>query len=269
MDNVSKQFELKLILCGHSGSGKTTFLFENSPLHDNTFEHIGLAFKRNEVLIKKKDQEVADSYKFTVWDLKSTKRLHFMYETFCKGSCGAIICFDVNDYESFEKVEEWVQIIRNSIGDVPLILLGTKTDLEKVVSDDEIFGLLQKHNFHDLFFTSIKDPHLKKVKKSIYGAIIQNLRPQLDFSKIDLILPEQDDKFKMFAQTFQKCIVCGEKNHMDYLKKFYFSKEHQTQILKEKIFEILDKKVNYQNLEIGIPCCKCFKKFFNSKTDIF
>ncbi|MFO8020006.1 MAG: ADP-ribosylation factor-like protein [Promethearchaeia archaeon] len=261
---MSKQFELKLILCGAALSGKTTFLFEDSPLQDNTFEHIGLAFKRNEVLLKKKNREVTDSYKFTIWDLKATERLKFMYDTFCKGACGAIICFDVNDHNSFKQVEDWVQIIRESVGNVPLILLGTKNDLEKVVTEEEIFDLLEEHNFRDIFFTSIKDPHLKVVKKEIYRVLIQTLHPKLNFDEIELILPEQDDKFKEFAETFQNCIICGKRNHKDYLKKFYFSKDPETKILKEKILEIMERKSQYQNIiEIGIPCCKCFKKFFS------
>ncbi|MGV9173094.1 MAG: hypothetical protein ACOC35_11065, partial [Promethearchaeia archaeon] len=179
----------------------------------------------------------------------------------------------VNNYHSFEKVEEWVNIIRKSIGNVPLILLGTKNDLEKKVSNEEIFDMVQKHRFHDLFFTSIKDPRLKQVKKGIFRTLIQTLRPKLNFEEIELVLPEQDDKFKHFAETFQKCIICGERNHMDYLKKFYFSKDHETKILKEKVFEILDKTQHYEKrgilVQIGIPCCSCFKKYFSDLKNSF
>lgn len=43
---------------------------------------------------------------------------------------GAIICYDVTDEYSFERVERWISDVRNTAGeDVNIILVGNKIDM--------------------------------------------------------------------------------------------------------------------------------------------
>ncbi|MFX0101873.1 MAG: hypothetical protein ACFFCS_20075, partial [Candidatus Hodarchaeota archaeon] len=42
---------------------------------------------------------------------------------------GALVCFDVTDYETFKQLPEWIEIIRREAQNVPILLVGTKYDL--------------------------------------------------------------------------------------------------------------------------------------------
>jgi len=50
---------------------------------------------------------------------------------YCKGANGAIIMYDITDLKSLDHLSEWTQIIREHAGNIPILLVGNKLDLEK------------------------------------------------------------------------------------------------------------------------------------------
>ncbi|MHA1334137.1 MAG: hypothetical protein ACTSPW_00130 [Promethearchaeota archaeon] len=81
---------------------------------------------------------------------------------------------------------------------------------------------------------------------------------------------EEKQRAKDFITFFSQCPVCHKKNHISYLKEFYFSEDPQKIRLKEKLLRLME---NYEEfpylykseIVIGIPCCNCFKNFFNEE----
>ncbi|MCK5112493.1 MAG: hypothetical protein KAQ84_03015, partial [Thermoplasmatales archaeon] len=58
------------------------------------------------------------------------KRFRELLPDYCKGASGAFICFDISDYDTFREIPDWLKIIRQKAGFVPIILMGMKWDLE-------------------------------------------------------------------------------------------------------------------------------------------
>ena len=80
---------------------------------------------------------------------------HFTYQ----GVHGVILCYGVNNKESFEEVEYWMREIRKyARDDVCVILVGTKSDLsdERVVSTEEGRKLAESEGIK-FFETSAKE----------------------------------------------------------------------------------------------------------------
>jgi len=80
-------------------------------------------------------------------------------------------------------------------------------------------------------------------------------------------LPEdQKQCFNEFVRTYSTCPLCGEYLHFFNLKKVFFDEEKQ--IIRDNLIEIMNsksKKLKKFSLNIGIPCCKCYKEIFENK----
>ena len=93
----------------------------------------------------------------------------------------------------------------------------------------------------------------------------------------DLILDNPDSKFKSLSENekdffydfinyYSVCPICMNLNHYYNLKKLFFSDNKK--ILKEELIRFMklrSKKLQKFNISIGIPCCNCFKRYFEEE----
>ncbi|HME52496.1 MAG TPA: Rab family GTPase [Candidatus Lokiarchaeia archaeon] len=116
----------KLIVSGAGGVGKTALV---QRFCTNTFitDHkmtIGAAFSIKDITF-----ENGVSIKLQIWDFAGEERFRFLLGDYCRGASGALVCFDITDYETFKQLPEWITIIRKEAPAVPILLVGTKYDL--------------------------------------------------------------------------------------------------------------------------------------------
>lgn len=260
---MPKSFKLKIILGGAKNSGKTSFI-EGDIINDTP---IGVSFKPIECYANE-----GDSYKFVIWDLKDRERFRFLFPLFCRGACAGLLCFDVTDKGSFYELDNWIKLFRESAGYIPIILIGTKTDLEnRKVTDEEIERFIEKNNLEYVFFTSIYEE--EDQREEIFKCIVEKIDKDYPLHDFSLMVPKQfdDEDFKIFLNTFDKCPICKKENHFDSLKNFYFNKnDPETIILRENLLKLKESlehtaKIPLNKISIGIPCCSCYKKVFNEK----
>ena len=124
----------KTIVAGEHGVGKTTLVVrycEGIFAHD-TRTTVGVGFASRENVVG--DETV----KLQIWDFGGEERFRFILPAYCKGADSAILAFDTTCQDSTRNLSAWVDIIRLNAGDIPIVLIGTKIDLEderKVTSD--------------------------------------------------------------------------------------------------------------------------------------
>ena len=247
-----KNSVFKIIMAGASGSGKTSFLNGLSyPFNDSEYLQIGVSFKLVDCLINNED-----SCLLQIWDLKVTSVLESLYPNFCKGAKGALLCFDITDPNSFNELNHWIQIIRKMAGFIPIILIGTKLDLnEQTVPNNEINEYVKKNQLNGIFFTTIEEKnHIEIFKHLLEGIKFPYIH------QLSIPLPEYDYDFENFLELFSVCPICNRKNHFKELKQFYFSKNQDMIRLKENLLKLVKKSKNFNNrykMSVGIPCCKC------------
>ncbi|MFX1496121.1 MAG: hypothetical protein ACFFBH_01205 [Promethearchaeota archaeon] len=94
--------------------------------------------------------------------------------------------------------------------------------------------------------------HLKEV-------IINN--PDL---KLESLNEQEKAVFFDFIEYYSICPICRKTNHYSNLKRIYFNDTLES--IKKILIRIMnfdDSKRSIFNLSFGIPCCKCYKKYFN------
>ncbi|TFF86519.1 MAG: GTP-binding protein [Promethearchaeota archaeon] len=257
---IPKSYKLKVILGGAQNSGKSSFI-DGHPQNDSP---IGVSFKPIECYANG-----SDNYKLIVWDLKDRKRFRFLFPYFCRGACAGIICFDLTSRDSFLEIDSWIQLFRHSIGDVPIIIIGTKSDLGNFkVTEGEVRAFIKKRQLSKFFFTSLYDEN--DTKRRIFKSIVKSIDPSYPLNDFSLFTPKDFDseEFREFIQFFSACPICKRENHYDSLKNIYISTEPHAILLREQLYKAIDASRRYsidkgKILKIGIPCCNCYEKIFS------
>lgn len=266
---MSKSYKLKILVGGTPSYGRNTFLNKDYVSENE----IGVSFSAIECLVNEED-----SYKFILWELNPKDIFRFMYPNFCKGGRGALLFFDLGDYNSFKELSYWIKMFRkNTIkehsGEIPIILLGTEPEFgDRVIFYDEIQDLIKKYDLNDVFFTILHQDNKKKIKEEIFKYLIEQIDLRCDIRDFSILLPMDDEKFLDFLELFLNCPICRRKNHISSLSKFFYSKDAKDIIVKMHLINLIEQaymlsltRRNTININIGIPCCKCYKKLFENK----
>jgi GTPase SAR1 family protein len=212
-----------------------------------------------------------DNYKFIVWDLKERERFHFLFPYFCRGACAGLLCIDLTNRNSFLELDNWITLYKENAGSIPIILIGTKYDLEpQEVSKEEINKFAIEHEIKYIFFNSVYDDNSNKIE--VFKSIVQSIDPNYPLENFSLFTQKDFDseEFKDFLRFFSVCPICNNENHYESLKNIYLSSDPKLIILREQLYKAIEVSRHLslkrrRNLKIGIPCCDCYKKLFNSK----
>jgi small GTP-binding protein len=147
---------LKLVVAGEGGVGKTTFVrrYVEGVYHDSLLT-VGTAFAARSLIVN--DGHGPTAIKLQIWDMGGEKRFRFLLPKFCFGARGAMLCFDLNRFSTFLKLDEWLRLIRESTDNIPIVLIGMKADLHRAVDQKEVIQFAKANGFKAYFETSSKD----------------------------------------------------------------------------------------------------------------
>ena len=138
--------ELKMILLGEPGVGKTNIIsrYLSGSFNQSSNPTIGSTF--GEKIIKKEGV----TYSLKVWDTTGQERYNSITKLFVKGSHIVILVYSIDNLQSFEKINFWLNYIKEELQEGKYILgiLGNKRDLYEfeVVSEEDGKKLAQKKN---------------------------------------------------------------------------------------------------------------------------
>ena len=163
MDQMGKttKNELKIIVVGNSGAGKTSFV---NKWIKNTFDENYKATIVSEFSYKIFDYK-DKSYKIQLWDLAGMDQNICITKIFSKDSHGCVVLSDITDKKTLDisvkwknTVDETARFIDNS--NIPAILVRNKVDLleneDNNDDEEEIKEFCEKNAFLRCFKTSAK-----------------------------------------------------------------------------------------------------------------
>jgi Ras-related protein Rab-6A len=125
MDNNGEE-EIKVILIGESGTGKTSLI--NATMGLKFKEHLEStttnSFSSKKVKINNKE------YILNLWDTIGQEKFRSLTKIFIKDSKIVILVYDITRKESFEQLDFWHNMIHDILGDEPVLgICGNKSDL--------------------------------------------------------------------------------------------------------------------------------------------
>lgn len=159
--------KIKIIIVGDTGTGKTCLL---NRYIDNIFYPILTPTIGADVkYVTYKDHEIS------LWDTAGQERFGSIITSYFRDSTGALICFSLDNRSSFESIDRWMSILKEHCQpDLKVILVGTKSDIPSVVSDEEIIATCGKKNLHFFKSSSKKDSNIKDIFEYLFNACLSD-----------------------------------------------------------------------------------------------
>ncbi|MFX0031885.1 MAG: Rab family GTPase [Promethearchaeota archaeon] len=147
-------FTFKLMMLGDASVGKTslTIRYISGFFLEDLKLTIGVDFYSKTTYFQQK------KVKLQIWDFGGEERFRFLLHQYCKGANAAFFLYDITNRLSLDHLPDWTQIIREHSGDIPIMLIGSKLDLEeyRAVPRDEGILAAKKYNLSSFVELSSK-----------------------------------------------------------------------------------------------------------------
>ena len=117
---------LKVVFLGETRVGKTELINRSlrDNFHDNTTETISAEYGVKDITLERR------TVKLQLWDTGGKETLRFTVTPYIRDSSVAVVVYDVTNVDTFKGTDKWIGDVRAQRGDVVIVLVGNKTDLE-------------------------------------------------------------------------------------------------------------------------------------------
>ena len=160
MDAKENEKEIKVILLGDSGVGKTCIINRYIKDEFNPNSKTTLGSNASSKVIKR-DQV---SYILNLWDTTGQEKYHSITNLFIKGSNVVVLVYSIDLLESFKGLDYWYKSVQEKLGGNKYVLaiVGSKSDLikneEEEVSEEEAKKFAEEKNAIFKLVSSKEDP---------------------------------------------------------------------------------------------------------------
>ena len=194
--NSDFEFQIKLVLIGDSGVGKTNFIFQFTEgrfttIHVST---VGFDYKSKIVKLPKSKKKI----NLQIWDTAGQERYMAINKNLFQKVQGIILMYDLTNRESFEHVTNWLNLIKQTVSSKTVVLVANKLDLQddkRIVSETEGEQIAKDNNI--LFFegSGFSGENVDKIFTTIAEEVYTNLVGDKDDSGINsLVLKKKKHK---------------------------------------------------------------------------
>ena len=140
------EYLFKTISVGSGSVGKTSLIkrFAEGTFRETYIPTLGVDFATKVVQIGEQ------TVKLVLFDTGGQELLGRLRPYYYRGANGALVCYDVTSKISYESLDNWISEIYLHVGQVPLILVGNKSDLtdQREVSREEAELYAEQKRLH-------------------------------------------------------------------------------------------------------------------------
>jgi len=112
-------------LLGDASVGKTSFTKRYCYNLFNPSERLTIGVDFHVKTIELQGKKI----KLQIWDVGGEERFRFLLPTYCLGANAAFLLYDITRPTTLNNISEWITIVRQKGGPIPIMLVGSKIDL--------------------------------------------------------------------------------------------------------------------------------------------
>ena len=199
--------EVKLLLCGNSGVGKTSIFkryYENK-FEGNYTTSIGIDFQTKEIKYNDK------LYSVHLIDTAGEERFRSITSSYFRMAEYFLLIFDLTNRNSFDAIPDWIALLKEYVEKPKFMIIGNKSDLEKnKIPDDEINDALEgKEQFkiNDENFIKVSAKTGKNINYA-FDYLLDLIEKNIDENDDEEIIIKNKPKNKLKKNTKKKMKCC-------------------------------------------------------------
>jgi len=185
----NKAIEIKMILLGESGVGKTSIIkrIVNEDFNETEESSLAITYLLKEIV--KNDKKI----KLNIWDTIGQEQYRSIAKLFLNETKIVILVYSITSKKTFQELDYWYNLCIENLGnDLIFGVIGNKIDLfiEEKVSEEDGKEFAEKHNSLFCLF-SAKDPGYKDQINKFVNELVKKYLEKEDPTFID---KEEDNK---------------------------------------------------------------------------
>ena len=189
--------KLKIVVCGAKNVGKTSLIhrYIHNTFLESTIGTIGVDFMIKHLKYRENDVSL------TLWDFGGEDKFRSLFSGYITGASGALILCDVTNHTSFLDLQDWMDLIGDTTGQISKLLIISKIDLldRAEISEEEIDQFVNDYKIDTVVRCSAKT-----------GENVGTVFDTLTQIIIEGTLKECPHCHEMISKDLQFCIFCGE-----------------------------------------------------------
>ena len=189
------EFQIKIVIIGDSGVGKTNFIFQFteglfSPLHVTT---VGLDYKSKIIKLPTSKKRV----KLQIWDTAGQERYMALNKNIFQKVQGIILMYDLTNKNSFDNLSKWLNLVSQNVSNKVKMLVGNKLDLaeeNRIVTEEEGQKIADYNDMPFFEGSGRNGENVDKIFYTLAEMIYDNLIDEKDTDAPVLKLANKDNK---------------------------------------------------------------------------
>jgi len=153
---VNYDYTFKILLLGDASVGKTSFTKRYCYNIFNPSERLTIGVDFHVKTVELNDTRI----KLQLWDIGGEQRFRFLLPTYCLGANAAFLLYDITRPSTLDNISQWMNIVRQKGGPIPIMLVGSKLDLaqtQRQVQRDFGIQIAEKNEMASFAEISAKD----------------------------------------------------------------------------------------------------------------
>lgn len=166
-----------MVFLGEGAVGKTSLV---GRYVYNSFEGDYLATIGTDIHVKLVNVEDV-RVKMVIWDIAGQDNFAQLRKAYYQNASGAFFVLDTTRPETIERIDDWIGALYAVTGDIPLVILENKTDLESAITDKAREAVTKKYNTPILKTSAKEDVNVEEAFREITREILNRSRQKKVF----------------------------------------------------------------------------------------
>ena len=168
--NVSYLF--KLVFLGEGAVGKTSLV--GRFVYDS-FEGDYLATIGTDIHLKMIQVEDT-TVKLVIWDIAGQDNFAQLRRAYYMNASGAFFVYDTTRPETINRIDDWIHALHAVTGEIPLVLIENKVDLESAIPQEVKDSVMSKYNVKIIPTSAKEDTNVEEAFKEMTAKILAKAR---------------------------------------------------------------------------------------------
>lgn len=162
----------KIVFLGEGAVGKTSLV--GRYVYDS-FEGDYLATIGTDIHVK--TMEIEDlRIKLVIWDVAGQDDFAQLRKAYYQNAAGAFFVFDTTRPETLDRIEEWIETLYSVTGDIPLVLVENKIDLESKIDSEVVKATVERLGCAFVRTSAKEDTHVEDAFLELTREILERAR---------------------------------------------------------------------------------------------
>ena len=180
---VDYNIEIKIAIVGESGVGKSNLInrYNGGQFNPNSMPNDGSFFMSKNLQFGEK------IYRINIWDTAGQEKYNALTKIFLNEAKIVFLVYAIDNKNSFDKIDFWYKMVKESCGDILIALIGNKKDLyeEEQINEEVAIEKAKKLNIEFALTSAMEEETgFDEIINKMIKKYIQNIGESIETNQI-------------------------------------------------------------------------------------